>query len=436
MSPDVASIDPPISLQRRLKLIHRYLTPTVLLAMLLGILLGMVDPPTAASCEPIAKGFITAVKWFVYPLVFFTITLGVASVATLGTVGRLGLKALLYFEIITTLALVIGIVVASCWQPGRGILPTTDRSTLPASAKGLEVAKQVAPEAGGKLLAIWHFLRDNGTLQVLLVSLLLGIGIQQIPGNQALLTRLQQGMRWTFLGLSLLMLAAPLGAFGGMAATVGKYGIAALWPLAQLMLCVYTTMALFVGGVLTPVVRRAGVRMFDLLRYLKEELLLVLGTSSSESALPALMTKLQEMGCRPAVVGLVVPTGYSFNLDGTSIYLSMAVLFLAQVYQVTLSWTQIGIILATLMITSKGAAGVTGSGMVVLASTLAALKVIPLEGIAMLLGVDRFMSEARSITNLIGNAVATIYLADCEQALDHDAWEAIRREKGWSKGSP
>jgi aerobic C4-dicarboxylate transport protein len=284
-------------------------------------------------------------------------------------------------------------------------------------------------------LAIWHFLRDNGTLQVLLVSLLLGIGIQQIPQNQGLLTRLQQGMRWTFLGLSFLMLAAPLGAFGGMAATVGKYGIAALWPLAQLMLCVYATMALFVGGVLTPIVRRAGVRMSELLRYLKEELLLVLGTSSSESALPAMMNKLQEMGCRPAVVGLVVPTGYSFNLDGTSIYLSMAVLFLAQVYQVTLSWTEIGIILATLMITSKGAAGVTGSGMVVLASTLAALKVIPLEGIAMLLGVDRFMSEARSITNLIGNAVATIYLADCEQALDHDAWESIRRDRGWTDGS-
>lgn len=436
MSPDIASTDPVISLQQRLKQIHRYLTPAVLLAMVLGILLGMVDPPTAASCEPIAKGFITAVKWFVYPLVFFTITLGVASVATLGAVGRLGLKALLYFEVVTTLALVIGIVVASFWQPGQGIHPASDTSIVPVATKGLEVPKPTAAQAGGKLSAIWHFLRDNGTLQVLLVSLLLGIGIQQIPRNQGLLTRLQQGMRWTFLGLSLLMLAAPLGAFGGMAATVGKYGIAALWPLAQLMLCVYATMALFVGGVLTPIVRRAGVRMSELLRYLKEELLLVLGTSSSESALPALMNKLQEMGCRPAVVGLVVPTGYSFNLDGTSIYLSMAVLFLAQVYQVTLSWTEIGIILATLMITSKGAAGVTGSGMVVLASTLAALKVIPLEGIAMLLGVDRFMSEARSITNLIGNAVATIYLADCERALDHDTWEAIRRERGWLDGSP
>jgi aerobic C4-dicarboxylate transport protein len=404
--------------------------------MLLGILLGVVDPPAAAACEPIAKGFIAAVKWFVYPLVFFTITLGVASVATLGAVGRLGLKALLYFEVITTLALVIGIVVASCWQPGRGIPPATDVATPPAAAKGLELPRESVSEGGAKLLAIWHFLRDNGTLQVLLASLLLGIGIQQIPGNQGLLTGLHKGMRWTFLGLSLLMLAAPLGAFGGMAATVGKYGIAALWPLAQLMLCVYATMLLFVGGVLTPLLRRAGVRMSELLRYLKEELLLVLGTSSSESALPALMNKLQEMGCRPAVVGLVVPTGYSFNLDGTSIYLSMAVLFLAQVYQVTLSWSEIGIILATLMITSKGAAGVTGSGMVVLASTLAALKVIPLEGIAMLLGVDRFMSEARSITNLIGNAVATIYLADCEHALDHEAWEAIRRDRGWSDESP
>jgi aerobic C4-dicarboxylate transport protein len=404
--------------------------------MLLGILLGVVDPPAAAACEPIAKGFIAAVKWFVYPLVFFTITLGVASVATLGAVGRLGLKALLYFEVITTLALVIGIVVASCWQPGRGIQPATDVATPPAAAKGLELPRESVSEGGAKLLAIWHFLRDNGTLQVLLASLLLGIGIQQIPGNQGLLTGLHKGMRWTFLGLSLLMLAAPLGAFGGMAATVGKYGIAALWPLAQLMLCVYATMLLFVGGVLTPLLRRAGVRMSELLRYLKEELLLVLVTSSSESALPALMNKLQEMGCRPAVVGLVVPTGYSFNLDGTSIYLSMAVLFLAQVYQVTLSWSEIGIILATLMITSKGAAGVTGSGMVVLASTLAALKVIPLEGIAMLLGVDRFMSEARSITNLIGNAVATIYLADCEHALDHEAWEAIRRDRGWSDESP
>jgi Na+/H+-dicarboxylate symporter len=391
--------------------------------MVAGILLGMVDPTSAASCEPIAKGFITAVKWFVYPLVFFTITLGVASVATLGAVGRLGLKALLYFEIITTLALVIGIFVASVWQPGRGIHPTIDTSTLPAATKGMEPTKTAALQAGGKLLAIWHFLRDNGTLQVLLVSLLLGIGIQQIPQNQGLLTRLQQGMRWTFLGLSFLMLAAPLGAFGGMAATVGKYGIAALWPLAQLMLCVYATMALFVGGVLTPIVRRAGVRMSELLRYLKEELLLVLGTSSSESALPAMMNKLQEMGCRPAVVGLVVPTGYSFNLDGSTLYLAVASVFVAQAAGIDMPLSQQLLMMLTLMLTSKGVAAVPRASLVILSGALAQFG-LPLEGIAVILGVDAIMDMARTSINLMGNCLATAVMARWEGELQQPAPEA------------
>jgi len=264
---------------------------------------------------------------------------------------------------------------------------------------------------------------SNTTLQVLLISLLFGTGLGYYRGKQQVLEYLSRILKWVFRWLHWVMLLAPLGAFGGMAFTIGKYGLHTLAPLAKLMLTVYSTMALFIFGVLWWILRQYRVKILSLLNYIKEELLVVLGTSSSEAALPALMEKLEQMGCPKPVVGLVVPTGYSFNLDGTTIYLSMAVLFLAQVYGIDLSVAQYATVVGVLMVTSKGAAGVTGSGFVVLASTLSAIQVIPIEGLALLIGVDRFMSEARAITNFIGNAVATIVVSNWEGAFDRGKME-------------
>jgi aerobic C4-dicarboxylate transport protein len=264
-----------------------------------------------------------------------------------------------------------------------------------------------------------HFLADNLTLQVLLVSIIGGMFLSRYARRQPIIDRLTWASRYVFLGLHWVMRFAPIGAFGGMAFTIGKYGVGTLIPLGKLMVTVYVTMALFVFIVLGAIMRYCRLRLLSFLGYIKEELLIVLGTSSSEAGLPGLMEKLERMGCAKPVVGLVVPAGYSFNLDGTTIYLSLATLFLAQVYNVTLTGGQILTVIGILMVTSKGAAGVTGSGFVVLASTLTAIKVIPVEGLALLLGVDRFMSEARSITNFIGNGVATIFLAHNEGALDH-----------------
>jgi aerobic C4-dicarboxylate transport protein len=261
-------------------------------------------------------------------------------------------------------------------------------------------------------------LQDNSTLQVLIAAILFGIVMSKYNGRKVIMDNLAIASKYLFKGLHKVMLFAPIGAFGGMAFTIGKYGIATLLPLAKLMATVYTTMAIFVCVVLWAILRLYKIDLFKFLRYIREELLIVLGTSSSEAALPNLMEKLEKMGCSKSVVGLVVPTGYSFNLDGTTIYLSMAVIFLAQVFNVHLELGQMLTIIGILMVTSKGAAGVTGSGFIVLASTLSAVKVIPIEGLALLLGVDRFMSEARAITNFIGNGVATIWLANNEGEFD------------------
>lgn len=323
-------------------------------------------------------------------------------------VGTVGIKALLYFEIITTLALLIGVVTAWLIQPGAGV-------------GGRGEAASVSQYAQRAADFTWTgFLLDNSTLQVLLFSILFGAVLGYFPHKKPFLLFLQRVTGLVFRLLHWVMLLAPLGAFGGMAFTIGKYGIHTLAPLAKLMLTVYATMAVFIFGVLWWVLRYYRVRLLGLLNYIKEELLIVLGTSSSEAALPALMAKLEKMGCSRQVVGLVVPTGYSFNLDGTTIYLSMAVIFLAQVYGVEISVGQYLSIIGILMVTSKGAAGVTGSGFVVLASTLTAVQIIPLEGLALLIGVDRFMSEARAITNFIGNAVATVVISNHEGDFDRE----------------
>lgn len=388
------------------------LTFWVLLAITSGALLGHFSPALGVKMQPLGKYFIEVVKIFINPIIFLTISLGISGMNDLKKVGRVGGKAILYFEIVTTFALLIGIVVAHFIQPGAGVNTS--------AIQGGDISKFTE---GAKVFSWLQFLKDNLTIQVLLFSIAFGIVLSKISSREKIVGPLQWASKYIFKGLHIVMLFAPIGAFGGMAYTIGKYGIATLLPLGKLMLTVYVTMALFVFVCLGLILNYYKISIFKFLNYIKEELLIVLGTSSSEAALPSLMEKLEKMGCAKPVVGLVVPAGYSFNLDGTTIYLSMAVIFLAQVFNIELSISQMLTIIGILMVTSKGAAGVTGSGFIVLASTLSAVQVIPIEGLALLLGVDRFMSEARAITNFIGNGVATVFLANQEKAFDREKME-------------
>lgn len=412
-----------------MKKLFSNLTFWVLTAITMGILLGHFRPDIALQpllTEPIktrflgqefeigatfsellGKTFISIVKLFINPIIFLTITLGIISMGDLKKVGKVGAKAILYFEVVTTFALIIGIAVAHFIRPGVGVVTS--------QVKGGDISKYTKSV---ETFSWWKFFLDNSTLQVLVVAILMGVFLSNYSGRQRIIDLLQPISKKIFWALHKVMLLAPIGAFGGMAFTIGKYGIQTIVPLIKLMGTVYTTMGLFIFVVLWYVLRYYRISLWQYLRYIREELLIVLGTSSSEAALPSLMEKLERMGCSKSVVGLVVPAGYSFNLDGTTIYLSMAVMFLAQVFGVDLTIEQMLTIIGILMITSKGAAGVTGSGFIVLASTLTAIKVIPVEGLALLLGVDRFMSEARAITNFIGNGVATIWIANNEKEFD------------------
>jgi aerobic C4-dicarboxylate transport protein len=395
-----------------MKKILTNLTTWVLISIFLGSLLGLYSPETATKMQPLGTWFIDIIKLFISPLIFLTISLGISGMGSLKQVGRVGGKALLYFEIVTTFALLIGIVVTWIIKPGSGV------ATITAQTEAISKFT-----TGAENFGLWEFLKSNLTIQILLFSIFFGILLNKYKNSDKIKFYLNSALKYVFKALHFVMLFAPIGAFGGIAYTIGKFGIATLIPLAKLMLTVYITMALFVFLVLGFILNYYKINILQFLNYIKEELLIVLGTSSSESALPSLMEKLEKMGCSKSVVGLVVPAGYSFNLDGTTIYLSMAVLFLAQVYNIDLSWAQMVTIIGVLMITSKGAAGVTGSGFIVLASTLSAVKVIPIEGLALLLGVDRFMSEARSITNFIGNGVATIFIANNENEFDRNKME-------------
>lgn len=389
----------------RNRLLHN-LTLRVFIAIVSGVLLGCLAPATAVQMEPLGKGFIELIKLFIGPIIFLTIVTGISGMSDLKKAGRIGLKSLFYFELVTTLALAIGIAVAYWLQPGR-----IDRQQLSAQ----DATKYTHQN---DVHFDWiHFFLSNFTLQLLCIALLTGILLHYSSKRLVINTFLSKISHYVFLALKYVMYLAPIGAFGGMAYTIGKFGLHTLIPLGKLMLCVYFTMFLFVFLILGSILRYYRLRLLSLLKKIKEELLLVLATSSSESALPSVMQKLESMGCSKPVVGLVIPTGYSFNLDGTSIYLSMSVIFLAQLYGVHLSFAELLTIIGILMITSKGAAGVTGSGFVVLASTLATLHKIPLEGLAFLLGIDKFMSEARAITNLIGNSVATLVIAKSENEL-------------------
>jgi len=395
-----------------MKKIFTNLTFWVLTAITCGILLGNFYPDTAVKMKILGDYFITVIKFFIYPIIFLTISLGISNMGDLKKVGRVGGKAILYFEIITTLALLIGILVAHVIQPGKGVNAS--------AVHGSDVSGYISR---AEEFTWWHFLKDNFTLQVLLLAIITGVWLSRYKNKQKIIRPLSFCSKYVFKALHFVMVLAPIGAFGGMAYTIGKFGLGTLLPLGKLMACVYITCLVFIFLVLGLLLRYYQVSIFKYLRYIREELLIVLGTSSSEAALPSLIEKLEHMGCSAPVTGLVVPAGYSFNLDGTTIYLSMAVIFLAQVYQVHLTTAQIFTIIGILMITSKGAAGVTGSGFVVLASTLDAVKVIPLESLALLLGVDRFMSEARSLTNFIGNGAATIWLANNEKEFDRSQME-------------
>ena len=403
--------------------IHHNLTFQVLVAITLGVLLGLIAPDTAKAMKPVGDTFVNLVKMIITPVIFLTIVLGIANMSDLKKVGRVGGKALLYFEVVTTFALAIGLIVVNITKPGAGL----DVSAL---AKG-DVSKYAE---AGKSLTFVEFLTHivpssvvgafaNGdVLQVVFFAVLFGVSLAFVGDMGRPITEWLDRLSLVFFRIvALVMKVAPIGAFGAMAYTVGTFGVRSLLPLGRLMLDVYLTMGLFIFVVLNLILRRYGFSLWQYLKFIREEIVIVLGTSSSEAALPRMLDKMERYGCARSVVGLVIPAGYSFNLDGTSIYLSMATLFIAQAFHVQLSIMQQLSVLGVLMLTSKGAAGVTGSGFIVLASTLSAMKVVPVEGVAILLGVDRFMSEARAITNLIGNGAATLVVSRSENAFDDGA---------------
>jgi aerobic C4-dicarboxylate transport protein len=394
-----------------MKKIFTHLTFYVFLAIIAGILLGHFNPKMGEDMEFIGKNFIAIIKVFVGPIIFLTIVLGIGSMGDLKKVGRIGLKSLIYFEVVTTFALALGVFLAIYLEPGN----------IDKSALILQDASEYTSRAGEQFSWL-KFLQNNFTIQVLIVSIIGGLVLNHLKQREQIVHRLERVSKFVFLCLKYVMYLAPLGAFGGMAYAVGKFGLHTLIPLGKLVGSVYLTMILFVVLGLGSIMRYYKLNIFSFLRYIKEELLIVLGTSSSETALPNLMLKLEKLGCKKSVVGLVVPTGYSFNLDGTSIYLSMSVIFIAQLYGVDLSIKEILLMIGILMLTSKGAAGVTGSGFVVLASTLASLHKIPVEGLAFLLGVDKFLSESRAITNIIGNGVATLVIAKSEKEFDEEMY--------------
>jgi aerobic C4-dicarboxylate transport protein len=408
----------------------RNLTFQVLVAVTIGVLIGVVAPDTGKALKPIGDTFINLVKMVITPIIFLTIVHGIASMADLRKLGRVGGKALLYFELVSTLALAIGLVIVNVTKPGAGLdisaMATGDVSKYTTAGKEqsmLEFLLHIVPSnvvaafASGELLPVVFF------------SVLFGVALTAVgDAGRDLIDSLVRLQAVFFRIVHIVMKVAPLGALGAMAYTVGAFGLKTLLPLGRLMLDVYATMAVFIFVVLALICRAFGFRLWPFLRYIREEILLVLGTSSSEAALPRMLEKLERYGCARPVVGLVIPTGYSFNLDGTSIYLSMAAIFIAQVYGIDLSIGEQLTLLGILMLTSKGAAGVTGSGFIVLASTLAATRTVPVEGVALLLGVDRFMSEARAITNLIGNGVATLVVSRSEGAFD-DTKRVIAEEE-------
>jgi len=399
----------------------------VLIGIILGIIVGLLFPGFFQTGKIISDVFISLIKMVIAPIIFFTVVLGITGAGNMKKVGRVGGKGILYFEIVSTIALLIGLVVGTFIKPGKGVvLANTNKEKV---ATYVDQGKEM-----NWVDFFTHIVPDNiigafakgDIIQILFFSIFFAVGLMMIKkGNEGIINTFGVINKALFNILHIVMKLSPIGAFGGMAYTMGKFGLGSLLILGKFMLTFYCTVLIFIFLILNGIMRYYGFSLIKLLKYLKEEIFIVIGASSSEAVLPSVMEKLEQAGCEKSVVGLIIPTGYSFNLDGTSIYLSMAIIFLAQVFDVEFSISQQLTIFGILLITSKGAAGVTGSGFIVLASTLTAIKVIPLEGLALLIGVDRFMSEARSVTNFIGNAVATVVISKHEKAIDMDTFKKI-----------
>jgi aerobic C4-dicarboxylate transport protein len=401
---------------------YKILYVQVLFAIVLGVLLGVFYPELGTAMKPLGDGFIKLIKMIIAPVIFCTVVAGIAGMQDMKKIGRVGGKALIYFEVVSTFALAIGLVVANVAKPGAGF--NVDPAHLDTSA-----IAQYTKQAHGQSTVdfLMHIIPNTfvdafatgNILQVLLVAILFGFALSMMGERGRPVTKFIDDISHVIFGIvNIIMKVAPLGAFGAMAFTIGKYGIASLLPLAKLMGSFYLTCFLFVFVVLGLIAKLTGFSIVKFIKYIKEELLIVLGTSSSESALPNLMRKLEKLGCSKPVVGLVVPTGYSFNLDGTNIYMTMAALFVAQATNTDLTLTQELTILLVAMLTSKGASGITGAGFITLAATLAVVPTIPVAGMALILGIDRFMSEARALTNFVGNGVATVVVSKWENELD------------------
>ena len=410
--------------------LYKTLYIQVLVAIAAGVAVGYLFPEEATALRPLGDGFIKLIRMIIAPVIFTTIVVGLASMGEVKELGRIGIRTLLYFEVITTpLALGIAMVVVNVLKPGAGI--NADPATLDTSAVASYASRAQELSTTDFLLNIIPttlvdaFARGE-ILQVLFVSVLGGLALLKLgPRGQPILRFMEQCSEWLFAVVGFIMRFAPVGAFGAMAFTIGTYGLDTLFSLGQLMFAFYLACALFVVVGMGLIARVAGFSILKFIRYIREEIFIVIGTSSSESVLPRIMARLEDLGCSRRVVSLVVPTGYSMNLDGTSIYMAMATIFIAQATNTPLDvWQQLGILL-TLLLTSKGAAGVTGSGFVTLAATLSAIPTVPVAGLALLIGIDRFMSEARAVTNLIGNALAAVVVARWDGALDNERMHAL-----------
>ncbi|QFZ84954.1 C4-dicarboxylate transporter DctA [Variovorax paradoxus] len=415
--------------------LYRSLYVQVITAVVIGVLLGYFYPSLGESMKPLGDGFIKLIKMIIAPIIFCTVVVGIAGMEDMKKVGKTGGLALLYFEVVSSIALVVGLVLVNVLKPGAGM--NIDASTLDTKA----IAAYTGP---GKMTGTVDFLLNvipstivdafakGEILQVLLIAVLFGFALHRFGGRGTLVFDvIEKGSHVLFVIVNYIMKLAPIGAFGAMAFTIGKYGLGSLLSLGKLMGTFYLTCLLFIFVVLGLIARFHGFSIWKFIKYIKEELLIVLGTSSSESVLPRMMEKMENLGAHKTCVGLVIPTGYSFNLDGTSIYLTMAAVFIAQATNTPMTLTQEITLLAVLLLTSKGAAGVTGSGFIVLAATLSAVGHVPVAGLALILGIDRFMSEARALTNLIGNGVATIVVAKWTNELDTERLQAGLNNESW-----
>ena len=434
MSSTTETIQTPDISPQKLPL-YRSLYIQVLTAVVLGILLGHFYPQLGEQMKPLGDGFVKLIKMIIAPIIFCTVVVGIAGMEDMKKVGRTGGLALLYFEVVSTIALVIGLVVVNIMKPGAGM------NVDPASLNMSSIAAYTGP---GKMASTSEFLMNiiptslvgafaqNEILQVLLIAVMFGFALHRFGGRGTMVFDLIEKTSHVFFTMvGYIMKVAPIGAFGAMAFTIGKYGVGTLLSLAHLMFAFYFTCVLFIFVVLGGIARFHGFSIWKFIKYIKEELLIVLGTSSSESVLPRMMEKMENLGAKKSTVGLVIPTGYSFNLDGTSIYLTMAAVFIAQATNTPMTLMQEITLLAVLLLTSKGAAGITGSGFIVLAATLSAVGTVPVVGLTLILGIDRFMSEARALTNLIGNGVATLVVAKWTGDLNTEQLDARLNNQTW-----